>query len=81
MPVKCSPGAGGAAQINDRVIPAEKDVKELGRSLDDLLVKRNGAVQHVVEDLGDLLAKDKIFLDLVDGKKGIFGSGQHGDNK
>ena len=71
-------GAGGAAQIDDRVACAEKAVEETGASLDDLLVKGNGAVKHVIKDLGDLFGEDKVFLYLVDGEKGVFVSGQHG---
>ena len=74
-------GAGGAAEVDDRVILMEKDVEEPGRSFDNLLVKGNGAVQHVIEHLYHPFAEDKILMDLVDGKKGIFGSGDHGDNK
>ena len=74
-------GAGGAAQVDDRVVVAEKNVEEPGCPFDDLLVKRNGAVEHVIEYLHHLFGEDKILLDLVDGKKGVFGSGWHGGNK
>lgn len=53
-------GAVGAAEIIDGVARYEKAVQQLGGSIDDLPVKGDRAIEHIVENLDHPFVEDKI---------------------
>jgi hypothetical protein len=64
--------AGGATQINNDIIGLGKGGQKLGNPLDGFLVKRDGAIQHVIKDFNHPFREDKVFLNLVNGEQGVF---------
>jgi len=60
---ECS--AGGTAEIDYLRPFFEEAAHYSGNGVNDLLVMGNGAVKHIVEDLGHAIVKDEVSVDAL----------------